>query len=247
MFDKKIVKKNFSRGAKNYDEAALVQKITADELFNVSKEFIVKNQKILDLGSGSSFLAKKISENFLQGNLKIFELDLSVDMLELWCDRPENIFAIQGDIEQIPFQNHSFDIIFSSFSLQWVKNFPQNFLNFFSLLKSGGVFAFCLPTEGSLEEIRAKNIFKINDFPQVKALKAALEKSGFEEFFFETKLLKQEFNNGFEALKSLKKIGANYSEEKTKAVTKAQLKRFNDDCSKFTISWKVSNFIFFKK
>ena len=146
MFDKKIVKKNFSRGAKNYDEAALVQKITADELFNVSKEFIVKNQKILDLGSGSSFLAKKISENFLQGNLKIFELDLSVDMLELWCDRPENIFAIQGDIEQIPFQNHSFDIIFSSFSLQWVKNFPQNFLNFFSLLKSGGVFAFCLPT-----------------------------------------------------------------------------------------------------
>lgn len=264
MLDKKIIQKNFSRGAKSYDEAASIQKKTAKKLCDlvVSHQSSVDCQlstvdflKILDLGSGTSFIAKNFSD---KKNLKIFEIDLSFEMLKSWTQRPENIFPIQSDFEKLPFKHSSFDAIISSFSLQWMSDFEKNFSEIFSLLKPGGIFAFCLPTEGSLKELSAAKIFHFNQFPKVEDLKSALKKSGFVEKSFSIETLQQSFSNGSAALQSIKKIGANYSQkknnEKKKIITKAELKQFNNFCLKnfsttdknITVSWFTSYFILSK-
>jgi malonyl-CoA O-methyltransferase len=295
MFDKKIIQKNFSRGAGRYDEAAVVQKEAAEELCELVTKWTPQQvrgdkagrnlsplsprtrcrvQKILDLGSGTSFIAKKLltydkwrSEasnlQFAQQrnkknskylrltpyDSKIFELDLSTEMLQSWHDRPSNVFPIQGDIENPPFENHSFDLIISSFSLQWIEDFEKNFSKIFSLLKPKGTFAFCIPTFESLPELREENIFNLNDLPKIEDLKSALKKSGFVEVFFQRKIVKQNFENGYEALKSLKEIGANYSKKKEKKITKTQLKHFRlknfqqENKNPYSLTWIEAYFI----
>ncbi len=248
MFDKKIIQKKFSRGAGRYDEVAVVQKEAAKELC----ELVVRHQAsgirdftILDLGSGTSFIAKKL----LTDDSKIFELDLSAEMLQSWPDRPSNVFPVQGDIENPPFENHSFDLIISSFSLQWIEDFEKNFSKIFSLLKPNGTFAFCVPTFESLPELKAENIFNLNDLPKIEDLKSALKKSGFVEVFFQKKIVKQNFKNGYEALKSLKEIGANYSKKKEKKITKTQLKHFRlknfqqENKNPYSLTWIEAYFI----
>ena len=239
-FPTKTIAENFSKAAKNYDAAAEVQKLAARKLCEIALPFVKENSQILDLGSGTSFLAREFlnHEQFRQKNVKFYEVDLSLEMLQCWVSRPkENFFAIQADIENLPFQPQSFDLIISSFSLQWLKDFEKTFARIFEILKPNGVFVFCLPTSGSLFELREASLasecnFNFNELPKIENLKSALKKSGFEEKKFVEEVLKQTFENGSEGLKSLKRIGAGLPTKKRNVVSKTQLKQFNNFCLK---------------
>lgn len=245
-FNKKIVQKNFARAAKSYDEYALVQQLAAEKLCGFIASFVTNNSQILDLGSGTGFVTKNLSR--LQKPF-IYEVDLALEMLTK--NKQSNIFKTQADIEQLPFKPNSFDIIISSFSLQWLTDFEKNFTHFYSLLKPNGIFAFCLPSAGSLEELKAAEIFKFNQLPQIENLRLSLKNAGFSENLFHKETIRQEFVNGFEALKSLKKIGANHTGSANNLVTKSQLRQFDNFCLKkfradnkniFT-SWIIPYFI----
>ena len=173
-------------------------------------------------------------------------------MLNSWHNRPSNITPIQADIENLPFKLDSFDIIFSSFSLQWLCDFKKNFRNFSSLLKSKGILAFCLPLDGSLKELRAAKIFHFNQLPQKKQIELSLKNSGFKKEKTVAEITTQKFSTGYEALKFLKEIGANYSSS-SKPITKTRLKHFDNFCLKnsshknsFAISWNIAYFIYSK-
>lgn len=260
-FDKKIIEKNFSRGAKNYDEAASIQGKAAKKLCDLAAPFIKNEARILDLGAGTGFVAKNIFDLVGEKKIQLFESDISFEMLKqnsessfkTQSDFEKLPFKIQSDFERLPFKNHSFDLLISSFSLQWLENLEQSFAQFFSLLKTSGILVFCLPTQGSLNELKSANIFNFTKLPKAEDLILALQKNGFTEKKFQTEILKQEFESGLQALKSLKKIGANYS-NKNKILNKTQLKEFNNFClknfgtanKKIRVSWFVSYFIFVK-
>ena len=247
-FDKKKLKLNFEHSAQNYLEAAPIQRLSAEKLCKMATPFIQENSQILDLGSGTGFVTESLNALCAPD---IFELDLAFEMLQ---QNQNNSSKIQADFENLPFKNHSFDILISSFSLQWLTDFDQSFSQFFSLLKPKGVFIFCLPTDGSLSELAAANIFNFNQLPKIETLKTSLKKSGFTEISSTTQSVKQVFENGVAALKSLKKIGANYAEKNSRIITKTNLAQFNNFClknfgtntRKIEISWNVSYFIFSK-
>ena len=271
-FNKKIVQKNFARAAKSYDEYALVQQLAAEKLCSFIAPFVKDDSKILDLGSGTGFVTKSlnalpsgprnecgvtmlevrtpniVTPHSLRGPL-IYEVDLALEMLTK--NKNSHTLKTQADIEHLPFKPNSFDIIISSFSLQWLTDFEKNFSHFHSLLKPEGIFAFCLPSAGSLEELKMAEIFKFNQIPQIENLRLSLQNSGFVENLFHKETIRQEFVNGFEALKSLKKIGANHTGNANNLVTKSQLRQFDNFCLKkfraenkniFT-SWIIPYFI----
>jgi ubiquinone/menaquinone biosynthesis C-methylase UbiE len=212
-FNKNLIAKNFSLGAKTYDEAAQVQLASAEELVALILPYLKKDVQILDLGSGTSFIAKQLAA------YEITEVDISAEMLNSWHERPSNVTAIQADFENLPFVKNSFDLIISSFALQWISDFEKNFSQFFELLRPNGIFAFCLPTNGSLEEIQD---FNINEF-------------------LVQKTIQQKFQNNREALKFLKRIGAN-SPTKTKLPLKSSTYKNLGDA----LSWNISYFIYAK-
>ena len=118
-FNKNLIAKNFSLGAKTYDEAAQVQLASAEELVAFIMPYLKKDVQILDLGSGTSFIAKQLA------TYEITEVDISAEMLNSWHERPSNVTAIQADFENLPFVKNSFDLIISSFALQWISDFEK--------------------------------------------------------------------------------------------------------------------------
>jgi malonyl-CoA O-methyltransferase len=244
-FDKKILRLNFEQGAKNYEKCSPIQNLAASKLCKIAKPFIAQNSQILDLGSGTGFISKELKT-------PIFETDLAFEMLNK--NKKSSSIKVQSDFENLPFKDNSFDVLISSFSLQWLCNFNKSFAHFFSLLKENGFFIFCLPCDGSLSELKSANIFSFNQLPEAETIKKSLQESGFSEVFFEKETFKQSFESGVDAIKSIKKIGANYSKKNQKIITKTDLLEFNKNClknfgtnnRKIEISWLVSYFIFRK-
>ncbi len=260
-FNKKNIAKNFSQAAKNYDESALVQKLAAKKLCELAAPLIKNEFKIIDIGSGTSAICKNLtsSNGFIKKNCQLFEIDLSLQMLKTWPDKSsKHINSIVGDGENLPLKNESLDIIISSFSLQWLQNFEKVFNDFYRILKKDGILAFCLPNSSSLEEIKIASVksgcnFYFSDLPKTTDLKSQLEQCGFKEQFIDSEIIESQFEGAVKALKSLKKIGANYSNQKN-FITKKQLQHFDcfnsenqsKDNKKFAISWNISYFVFHK-
>ncbi len=246
-FDKQQLQKKFSQQADNYENSAEIQLAAAQKLCKIIKPFLRENCQILDLGSGTGFVARNLQENFT-----ITETDISLEMLQKNAN--SHTIKIQSDFEKLPFENGSFDVITSSFSLQWSTDFEKNFSHFFSLLKPNGIFAFCLPCDGSLKELREANIFSFNQLPSKEALEKTLKKTEFKEILVETEIVSQKFSSGIDAIKSLKKTGANYSQKNQNFVTKTKLKQFDSFCLKkfgnqsrnIEITWSINHFIFKK-
>lgn len=260
-FNKKNIAKNFSQAAKNYDESALVQKLAAKKLCELAAPLIKNEFKIIDIGSGTSAICKNLtsSNNFVKKNCQLFEVDLSLQMLQSWPDKSsKHINSIVGDGENLPLKNESLDMIISSFSLQWFQNFEKVFNDFYRILKKDGILAFCLPNSSSLEEIKIASVksgcnFYFSDLPKAANLKSQLEKCSFKERYIDSEIIESQFEGPIQALKSLKKIGANYSDHKS-IITKKQLQHFDflnsekqrEDNKKFAISWNISYFVYHK-
>lgn len=228
-FDKNLIAKNFSLGAKTYDEAAQIQLETARDLVELIRPYLVKNSRILDLGSGTSFIAKQIS------NYDITEVDIASDMLKSWVDRPSNVKTICADFEKLNFAKESFDLILSSFSLQWSEDFVKNFQQYFSFLSPGGIFAFALPVYGSLSEL---NNFNLNELPENSLIKSTLKRVGFKEKFFAEKHLNQDFVTNYDLIRFLKRIGANSPNKRGLPLNRRLSKNIGTQ-----LSWRISHFV----
>jgi malonyl-ACP O-methyltransferase BioC len=252
MLNKTLIAHNFSVAAKNYDNQANIQKHAANQLIEDLKDFIKPNLKILDLGSGTSFIAKKLCENYHDLNLEIHEIDLAKEMLNLWKARPSNVRAILGDFENFNFEE-KFDIITSSFSLQWLKNYDNFFAKIYKILNSKGIFIFCLPLAESLTELRKSSIesdcnFSFLELPKIDSLKNSLINNNLEVKSIKIKTEFEPCSNGFLALKKIKEIGANYSFNHKNFIGKNKIADFNNfylkNSTKTTktpsISWNIA-------
>jgi malonyl-CoA O-methyltransferase len=184
--------------------------------------------------------------------LQIFEIDLVRPI-----KKNQNTFFIQGDMEKPCFNDNSFDLITSSFALQWMENLEQSFIEFHKILKPNGIFIFAVPMDESLSELKNASVnsgcdFHFNQLPKREKLEKIFEKSGFNLLNLYQETIKQRFVSGIDAIKSIKKIGANYSLQRQNKITKIQLKKFDNSFKSTSnaqfceISWLVNYFILSK-
>lgn len=257
MINKWIIQNNFSQKASTYNDLSIVQKNAAQKLCDLAfaRNLINNNSTILDLGSGTSFIAKNLLQN--KKDLEIFEVDIAEKMLNHWTDRPENVFPILADIENLPFKNpETFDAVFSSFALQWIENFEELFAKLYSLLKPNGLLIFCFPTEKTFIEIKEANKesgcnFEMRELVNEGFVKNCLLKSNFKEKLFLCEVISQKYQSATMLLKGLKRNGSNYSQNRAtkKPVTKKNLQKFNDFFSQNSnnvSSWNICYLIYQK-
>jgi len=97
----------------------------------------VKGKRILDLGCGPGFHAKKFTES----GAKVKGIDISQKLIKLAKKEAPQAELIVGDIEKrLPYKKSEFDIVVSSLVFGHIKdwNFPFNEIN--RVLKKGGIF-----------------------------------------------------------------------------------------------------------
>lgn len=118
-----------------------------------------KPATILDIATGTGDLAIMMAKNT---NAQITGLDLSAGMLEVGRKKVEaeglnnRVTMIQGDSENLPFEDNSFDCITVSFGVRNFENLEKGLSEIRRILKPGGTFIileFSYPTSFPMKQL----------------------------------------------------------------------------------------------
>jgi predicted TPR repeat methyltransferase len=136
--------KNISREfAQNYDAYSKENNWSSPNvLFNLSIEYLNKNELLLDIGIGTGLSA----EPFKKAGLKIYGLDNSEHMLEICASKNMSGKIKLHDINNLPlpFPNQMFDCIIANGLFHLTGYIESLFGDIKRLLKRNSIFAFTI-------------------------------------------------------------------------------------------------------
>jgi ubiquinone/menaquinone biosynthesis C-methylase UbiE len=246
MFNEKV-KKAFSNSAKTYADNAKVQSLIAKDLI----QFLLKqlgrdklqNSKILDLGSGTGFVAKELIEVFgADISQNILQLDFSEEMCEISSQYAPAINLDMNDLSTL--SDKKFDIILSSMSMQW-SNLSNALGSCYNILIDNGRLVFAIPQEVILRGnpqryIIQDSLNKHGNFSQI-VNSAKLNKLSL--LTYELKEYETNYNSYFSFVKSLMKTGAYIEREQSHHRDNIKRHKIHD----LTALWKIGFYSFKSK
>ena len=230
---KKKVKDSFDKGSLAYDENSSLQKEISKNLLDLFFDELGEHNErfsLLDLGCGTGFCSKIISENTSLTDIHL--LDISHEMIKKSKIRlkNQNAFFFKNDFDF--FNNfENYNLILSNMSLHWSKDFLK-------LIKKNSILLLSFPNSRSFNNLRSKHKKFINDFPNEKKMKELLNNT---KFYFKMKRMihEQEYKDIIIFFKSLKKIGANVSNNPFNILDLYSLRR---DKNKVKVNFDISYF-----
>jgi trans-aconitate 2-methyltransferase len=144
-----------------YNDNSSIQYIAAMEL--LKKHQMIGTESVLDVGCGDGKITAEISKQVPLG--KVYGIDISSDMIRFakehfLIERYSNLtFGIE-DANKLDY-NENFDIIFSSFALQWIEDHKNFIKRSLKCLRLNGYILFTIPLGVSEElETTLKTLLK---------------------------------------------------------------------------------------
>lgn len=158
--NKKYARESFNRAASSYDKVAVLQREVGDRLIERLDIIKATPHTILDVGCGTGDHSLKLAKLYKRAS--IIGLDFAEQMLKVadskhsWTQRlfSNNVKLVCADAECLPFQNNSFDFVFSNLTLQWCTDLEHTFQEFNRILKPGGLLFFSTLGPDTLKELR---------------------------------------------------------------------------------------------
>ncbi len=214
-FDQKRVRRAFDRAADSYQQFAVLQAEVGNRLLEKLDVVKIAPQMILDAGTGTGAAIPSLFARYKKAH--IVTLDLSENMLQK-ANQHGNFLrapqAVCGDIERLPFADDSFDLVFSSLSMQWCNDLNAALLEAKRVLKPGGLYVFTTFGPDTLKELRtswsevdAAN--HVNQFIDMHDIGDALLCDGFSQPVMEAEVLTLTYDSVDRLMHDLKAIGAN--------------------------------------
>jgi malonyl-CoA O-methyltransferase len=150
--NKQDVARSFSQAAQTYDQVAILQRNVADHLLTKIPQQAFAS--IVDLGCGTGAVSAQLAQQFQSSRV------VGVDIAEGMLDYARSQFADTSlqwccaDIENLPLQNESVDLVFSSLAVQWCADFQQLCDEVMRVLKPGGYCLLATLGPSTLHELR---------------------------------------------------------------------------------------------
>lgn len=153
MPNKQRINEDFSKAAKSYESAAVVQQEICNRALERLQMLKLNPSVIMDIGSGTGFSISGLQEQF--PNSHIIASDISQPMLlQARTNRLKNASVVCGDAEQLPVKEGSVDLIFSTSTFQWCVDLNRVFAECLRILKTDGVMVFSSFGPDTLKELR---------------------------------------------------------------------------------------------
>ena len=209
---KKRIRQAFNTKASSYDEYSVAQREVGRRMIERLDLLKFKPSNILDLGSGTGYLAELLLSKFPTSNITC--LDLAENMLLECREKIPNSNLIVSDIESMPFKPESFDLIISSFTLHWCEEIEKIFYDVRKSLKNDGIFMFTTVGPNTLRELQKAYTYidieqHVNSFTDMHMYGDSLLKCGFDDPVMDMEEIIVEYSSFRGVLNSLKKTGAN--------------------------------------
>lgn len=97
----------------------------------------LKGKKVLDVGAGTGRLTLLLSK----AKADVTALDISQEMLKMLEKKDKTILTKTGDVECLPFEDETFDVVTAAFVIVHLKNPSIFFSEAYRVLKDGGYLA----------------------------------------------------------------------------------------------------------
>jgi len=215
FFNQARVRRAFDRAADSYDQFAVLQNEICKRLLEKLEIVKITPEFILDAGAGTGRAVPDLFKRYKKASL--VALDLSENMLNKtsrfggFLRSPHLVCA---DIEHLPFVDNTFDLVFSSLSMQWCNDLNAALLEAKRVLKPGGLFVFSTFGPDTLKELRyswskVDESNHVNQFVDMHDIGDALLHDGFAEPVMEAEVMTVTYNSVDEIMHDLKAIGAN--------------------------------------
>ena len=212
---KRKVRRAFDRAADSYDDAALLQQEVCSRLLERLDYIRLTPRMILDAGAGTGEAVAPLMKRYKKSRLIL--LDLSEQMLARaqahgnLLRRPEPVCA---DIEQLPFRDNCFDLVFSNLTLQWCNDLSMTLQGLLRVLKPGGLLMFTTFGPDTLKELRAcwrqlDDAVHVNQFTDMHDVGDALLQAGFADPVMEAEIITVQYRTIDKLMADLRAIGAN--------------------------------------
>jgi len=237
------VKTSFSKAATSYNHAAVVQKEILARLLEKLK--LLRQDRVdvlLDVGSGTGLASESLREHY--GDSAYFAMDFALPMLA-WAKKESQVnnqYAVCGDVELLPFQDKSLDIIFSASTFQWCNDIGAAFQESCRALKDQGLFLFSTFGPDTLSELRhcfaqTDDHPHVSSFIDMQSLGDGLLASGFESPVMESEIITVEYSDPMQLLKDLQDTGAtNHLEQRARGMmTRRRLNDVLNEYKKFVL------------
>lgn len=215
---KQAIAASFSRSATRYDQAAQIQQQAGQQLLQcmASAAFSIENvDTIADIGCGTGFFTQTLMAQYQPK--QYIGIDLAQGMLDVAAQNNAHLPAAVwhcSDAENLPLADHSIDIIYANFSLQWCEDLPRLMKGFFRVLKPGGYCCFTSLGSHTLYELREAwavldQLNHVNQFFDKDQWDNAIQQQGFTVEHYKQYQAVSFFDTPTQLLRSLKEIGAN--------------------------------------
>ena len=161
LFDRRHVRRAFSRSAASYDAAARQQHEVEANLLE-SLDYLddpklerPKPQVVLDLGAGPGRASAAMRKRWPKA--RVVAVDLAMPMLREAGKRSgwwRPFDRVNADVRALPFADGSVDVLFSNLCLQWLEDLPGVFAGFRRVLRPGGLLLVSTFGQDTLFELR---------------------------------------------------------------------------------------------
>lgn len=236
--DKHQVAQSFAHAAQQYDDVAVLQRQTADELLERLDLVKLEPKRILDLGAGTgrnlSLLAAKypkaelialdIAPAMLKQARQRFQQDSG---LKRWLPTHQQPAYMAGDAEVLPLAENSVDMVYANLSLQWCDP-AKCFAEIQRVLKPGGLLSFSSLGPDTLNELR-QAWAAVDDYPHVNVfydphdIGEAMMTSRLAEPVLDIDRITLTYETAIALMKDLKELGAhNVNEGRRRGLTGKQ-------------------------
>ncbi|MBV1913916.1 MAG: malonyl-ACP O-methyltransferase BioC [Pseudomonadales bacterium] len=225
--DKSRIAASFSRSAASYDSVAQLQQQVGYQLLEkLPKGF--RATTILDAGCGTGYFTGELTQRYNPD--QIHAIDLADGMLSYAANKTAEADLArthwaQTDVENLPFADNSFDLIYSSLVVQWCADLEAFFREAKRVLKPGGILAFSTLGPRTLYELKEawKPIDQhvhVNEFMPYECVDQLLSGQSFTSSELSSEDIVLQYQRLNQLTKELKSLGAhNMNEQQSSGLT----------------------------
>lgn len=250
------IARRFNKAASTYDPVAVLQQQVGKSLLERLRGIRCCPQTILDLGCGTGYFEPLLKE--LYPTAKIVGVDKSSGMLSQAqlkeTEHPlRGINWVNGCAENLPFSNHSFELIYSNLMLHWSNNFIGCLKEIHRILKPEGLLLFSMVGPDTLQELRycwkmVDEYPHVHHFVDMHDLGDNLLQTSFAHSVMDIEYFTLLYAEALDLMKELKKLGVqNIAKNRQRGLTaKGVLKKlvqayegFRSKEGKLPATWEI--------
>ncbi len=218
--EKRRVAASFGGAAHSYDDVAVLQRQTADELLDRLKLIKIQPQTIVDLGAGTGRNLPLLKQHYPTAN--IVAVDIAPAMLHQARRRmrqgikrflpDKSLQYLAGDAEALPLADNSIDLLYANLALQWC-DLTTSFAEIQRVLKPGGLLMFTTLGPDTLLELRQSwaavdSYPHINQFLDMHDVAEAMQQSGLQDAVLDVDRHQLGYVDARQMMRDLKLLGA---------------------------------------